>query len=371
MPKTIICSVGTSAAKAICPAARLGAWVNDQGGPGAAAAKILATFADQLPQGPALRDKLSAEIHSLASIGLTAADRVLLLASATADGYACALAVAAYLERHWPGVSVSAEQIAGLQVHDAAQFRREGVVHFTRRCLEEVNNYGAQNVTLNPTGGFKALVPYTVLIGMLKRVPCRYIFEQSNTLLELPPLPVDIDRGPFEAYRELFEKIEREAAVQATEWEAVVPYEERRVLEPLVEREGNWITLSGVGLLFLDEVRTPSECVPFLSQQAWDDCLNNLARLSNCDPFRFLRRVGNSGQAFRQAEHINQGNGLRWLKPGNTTDRYLVSLEGWRLLVWRAIREDQEGANYPQRVVVDPVRDRSRYAPFTRMEFVS
>ena len=70
-------------------------------------------------------------------------------------------------------------------------------------------------------------------------------------------------------------------------------------------------------------------------------------------------------------EHINNGNGLRWLQPGRTTDRYLVSVEGWRLLVWRAIREDQIGSSYAQEIDVDPTRDRSKYAPFTRLEFTS
>ena len=63
------------------------------------------------------------------------------------------------------------------------------------------------------------------------------------------------------------------------------------------------------------------------------------------------------------------GNGLRWLKPGRTTDRYLVSVEGWRLLVWRAIREDRVGGDYPQQIVIDPQRVRAKYAPFTRLEF--
>ena len=100
------------------------------------------------------------------------------------------------------------------------------------------------------------------------------------------------------------------------------------------------VTLSAIGLLFLDEVRTATKLVPFLSRQAWDDCWDNLRQLDDCEPFRFLTRMS-SPQMLDKHEHINAGNGLRWLKPGRTTDRYLVSVEGWRLLVWRAIREDQ------------------------------
>ncbi|MFM6137705.1 MAG: hypothetical protein ACKPCP_26790, partial [Sphaerospermopsis kisseleviana] len=71
---------------------------------------------------------------------------------------------------------------------------------------------------------------------------------------------------------------------------------------------------------------------------------------------------------FSQYEHINLRNGLRWLKPGRTTDRYLVSVEGWRLLVWRAIREDQEGSDYASKVKVNPDSERRAYSPFMRVD---
>ena len=118
-------------------------------------------------------------------------------------------------------------------------------------------------------------------------------------------------------------------------------------------------------------MRSSSALVPFLSRKAIDDCFDNLAQLDDCNPFRFLTQVATSPEALQQKEHINLGQGLRWLKPGNTTDRYLVSIEGWRLLVWRVIREDQEGKNYPQTVKVDPKRDRRKYLPFIRMEYVN
>jgi putative CRISPR-associated protein (TIGR02619 family) len=370
MSKTIVCSVGTSAAKGICPAAKLIDWVREHGGPEQAAPKILDRFRMIRPEGVALREELSAEIHSLVRIGLDSRDRVLLLASATDDAFVCALALREYLQAHWPGLDVQVDRVPGLQVHDALEFRRRGVLEYCRRCLQAVHDYGAEFVVLNPTGGWKALVPYTALVGMLKRVPCRYMFEQSESLLELPPLPVEFQRGLFEVYRPVFERIERESAISRTEWERNIPYSERPVLEALVEFEGDSVTLSGVGLLFLDEVRTPSQFVPFLSQRAWDDCLNNLARLRECEPFRFLDRVARSREAFRRFEHVNVGNGMRWLKPGNTTDRYLISVEEWRMLVWRAIREDEIGPNYPGEVTIDPQRDRRQYSPFTRMEFV-
>jgi len=369
MSHTIVCSVGTSAAKGICSPDQLARWVEKQGGVQPAAAALLARFADVPPEGESLRNILSAEIHSLVRIGVSTTDRVLFLASATPDGQACAYALKDYLERRYPGILANVQIVEGLQVHDAELFRREGVVNFVRKCLQAVHDYGADQVILNPTGGYKALVPYTVLVGMLKRVPCRYIFEQSTQLLTLPPLPIAFDRGPFERYRGLIERIERESAIPAAEWERNVRRDDRLLLEPLVERMGAEVTLSAVGLLLLDEVRSPTSLVPFLSRAAWEDCLDNLNRLRDCDPFRFLQRAAGDHNQFKLAEHVNAGNGLRWLKPGRTTDRYLVSIEDWRMLVWRAIREDEVGPDYPRRITVDPATDRGRLGPFTRMEF--
>jgi len=373
MVKTVICSVGISAARKVpgVRAPELTNWVKHKPSVEEAAETLFSTFREFRPEGENLKKDLSAEIHSLVRIGITERDKIILLASSTEDGYCCALAVKKYLEYYWSGVDVKVEKVKGLQVLDAELFRTTGVVEFVQHIIREVNKYGASNIILNPTGGYKALVPYTVLLGMLKGVKCDYIFEQSTALLELPPLPVEFRRSQFEAYKNLFEKIERETAISQAEWEQTVPYDERTGFEPLVEHlHDGQVTLSGVGFLFLDEIRSPSVLVPFLSQKAIRDCFDNLAKLDECDPFRFLSRVATSKDAFQQAEHINVGNGLRWLKPGRTTDRYLVSVEGWHMLVWRAIREDQEGSNYSRTVKVNSDTERRAYSPFMRMDFV-
>ena len=180
-----------------------------------AAAMIVATFKHFEPIGHNLTSKLSAEIHSLARMQLEIKDRVLLLASDTSEGLACAQAVEAYLVRYWDGLQVVTETVPGLQVDDAEQFRRVGVVEFSR--------------------------------------------------------------SRFEAFKPLFERIERDSSVSLYDWDRDVPFEERATLEPLVEHIGQEVTLSAIGLLFLDEVRTATTLVPFLSRQAWDD--GSLSRL--------------------------------------------------------------------------------------------
>jgi CRISPR/Cas system-associated protein Csm6 len=104
---------------------------------------------------------------------IDSSDRIVLLASDTDDGHCCALAVEKYLKHHWPGILTEVLKIRGLQVRDAKSFSQEGVVEFVKTILEKANSYGAENLILNPTAGFKALVPYTVLLGMLKGIKCQ------------------------------------------------------------------------------------------------------------------------------------------------------------------------------------------------------
>jgi len=80
---------------------------------------------------------------------------------------------------------------------------------------------------------------------MLKGVTCRYIFEQSTTLLDLPPFPVEFMRSLFENYRSFFEHIERETSISQDEWKKI-PYAEQTWLKTLVEEVGDEVTLSTV-----------------------------------------------------------------------------------------------------------------------------
>ena len=48
-------------------------------------------------------------------------------------------------------------------------------------------------IELNATGGFKGMVPYLTLYGMFYDLPVSYIFEQSETLIQLPRIPLAFD----------------------------------------------------------------------------------------------------------------------------------------------------------------------------------
>ena len=80
MIKTVICSVGISAARKLSEVKprSLNNWVKDQQSVEDAAEKIFANFRDIAPEGESLKSALSAEIHSLVRIGITDQDRIIL-----------------------------------------------------------------------------------------------------------------------------------------------------------------------------------------------------------------------------------------------------------------------------------------------------
>lgn len=370
---TFLCTCGTSAGKNI-PERVTADWVRNNGGIANAASVILASFRNAaMTDDEALRRTLSAEIHSLARMGVAGTDRVVLFSSETDDGQACAQAVKSYLAAQVPGLACSIDVVEGLQVHDSTRFRTRGVLNFVKKVLHWIDSYGPEQCTLNPTGGFKSLVPYTVLIGMMKNVPARYIFEQSSELIELPTMPVDFARARLEPFGELLERIDREGYIPVGEWKKGVPFEQRRELEALIEIENGQLTFSPVGFLFWEEIRKPSSLVPYLSRPAIHD-LETLSDKEGCKPLEFLQRVGRSREQFDAAKHDALDGGLFWLKPGqHTRDRYLVSEEGWRLLVWRMADHDEYDRllqeNRQSNLGAKLVKERrSRYEPFFRMD---
>lgn len=161
--------------------------------------------------------------------------------------------------------------------------------------------------------------------------------------------------------------------MQKVEWESALPYEERQELASLFECMGDTVTLSSVGLLIWEEIQRPSALVPYLSRLAIDD-LQKIRSIEECKPLPYIQRVAKDSVQLENAKHEVFGNDLFWLKPGqHTRDRYLVSVEEWRLLVWRMTDhkeyDDLLNKNRTTDVAKRICEDRrSKYEPFFRLD---
>ncbi|MBF0529352.1 MAG: putative CRISPR-associated protein [Deltaproteobacteria bacterium] len=128
-------------------------------------------------------------------------DQVLLVATNTPEGHLCAYALKEVLCSACnkvgfgcPHVEIKCD-LDGLGAADSLGFATRGLpnfIDFVQGQIEEKKKDGFE-VILIPTGGYKALIPYMVIAGVLEEVPIRYVYEESPTMLELPPLPLHVD----------------------------------------------------------------------------------------------------------------------------------------------------------------------------------
>jgi len=102
--------------------------------------------------------------------------------------------------------------ITGLQVENAQQFN-EGLVNLITRFYKLCGDY-FENVIINITGGYKAIIPHLTILGQVNKVPVKYIFEDTDTLIEIPLLPLTINDSLFEKYEKEFWLIETETSIK-------------------------------------------------------------------------------------------------------------------------------------------------------------
>lgn len=115
---------------------------------------------------------------------------ILLISSDTLNGRICSETLERYFSEH---LSINARilKINDLQVEDSARFEK-GIKNLVDGIYNIINQTHQSNIVLNPTGGFKSLIPYITLIGMIKKIPVYYVFEQTQTLLTLLPYPIEL-----------------------------------------------------------------------------------------------------------------------------------------------------------------------------------
>lgn len=214
----------------------------------------------------------SPEIKSLAKIGVGKGDQIVLYASETPDGILTARIVREFARQIW-GCQAAMEVIVGLQVEDAGRFRSQGVVRYVQNLVKEVSNpnqrYGRE-IILNATAGYKSLVPYTTLVGLLFQVPVVYIFEWSSELISLPPLPLDFDQTFFKEVEPLLQRIDQESAISGDELKNI-PAEIRDKLLPLLEPVDGQYTLSALGLVVYERYKAPPPLLKSTRQPADKD----------------------------------------------------------------------------------------------------
>lgn len=195
-------------------------------------------------------DETSAEIKSLIKMGVTSDDKIILIASDTIDGKLSAQLVKDFLVTKNICHTVELKVIEGLQAKNGKIFQNVGLTNLLNFLVDL--EYG--DFILNPTGGFKSVVPYLSLIGMLFNKPVQYIHEDSNDVITLANVPVMMNEAIIHKVEDKLRKIEKNSAISKEDWQAGIDYNDRR-FDALVEEFDGQVTLSGIGFLFWERFK--------------------------------------------------------------------------------------------------------------------
>ncbi|MGK0290452.1 MAG: putative CRISPR-associated protein (TIGR02619 family) [bacterium] len=221
MNKLVICTTGTSISNR-CPAQRkMFKQHNDWNDDGEELKKEIIEFLNK-PENSLTKEKtrrtVCAEMNTLDRIGIKPSDRIILLASDTAQGRVCAemikkVVIDAY---NLSDEQVEVRRIEGLQVHNAKILREYGLKNLVKVALEYLADEQVRysyDIILNSTGGFKGIVPFLTILGMLYGRRTVYLFEFSDQLITLPPLPFSFDLQLYSRVKYALTYIDEEIAV--------------------------------------------------------------------------------------------------------------------------------------------------------------
>ncbi|MGQ0794192.1 MAG: putative CRISPR-associated protein [Deltaproteobacteria bacterium] len=213
-------------------------------------------------------NKSSAEIKSLAKLGITEADVVYLFATETMDGNLCAEVIEQYIKGEF-GCSVKTEEVKGLQVKDSERFRKEGVRNFIDKLMNiiEKSRYEYE-IIFNITGGFKAVIPYTTFVGMINSVKVVYTFEDTDYLIELPALPITYNKEFLNQHKAKFDKVHSKSIIGMREFRKGLDDEEYEKFSAMIEDDGQSVTFSALGELLYKQFLQDDSTKIHLSHKA-------------------------------------------------------------------------------------------------------
>ena len=101
------------------------------------------------------------------------------------------------------GENCKIQEIKGLQIEDKNRFENEGLHNFIE-FFKSLNN--KNELIFNITAGYKAFIPYLTIIGQIYNIPIKYIFEESDSLISIPQLPIGFDDKVADLYLPYLDK---------------------------------------------------------------------------------------------------------------------------------------------------------------------
>lgn len=122
--------------------------------------------------------------------------------------------IAAFFEGNPRIETVIVKKIDQLQINQSDQFRDNGIqflinyIHSEKNKTIRLNNRNQRlEGLLNITSGYKGITPILTIIGQLLNIPLVYLYERSDNLIEIPPLPLSFNWTQLELFQYCFARL--------------------------------------------------------------------------------------------------------------------------------------------------------------------
>lgn len=141
-------------------------------------------------------EKAAAEVKSLLQIALHD-DHLVLLHTGTLEAERCAKLLQEFFLNDQGYKYVRLIKLEFQE--DEAHIETHGIRNFVDTLIEEIEKAQKQQdtVIINATAGFKAQIVYSTMLGMLYRVPVKYMYEGFQRIVTFNPIPLDWDTSIF------------------------------------------------------------------------------------------------------------------------------------------------------------------------------
>jgi len=297
-------------------------------------------------------------------------DILYFLATDTPAGTLSARIISDFTSEYF-GIATEVVRVEGLQVENDVTFNARGIRNLISRVYDRLEkaDKSVYRRVLNPTGGYKGVVPYLTLVGMIEPdVEISYIFETSTTLITLRRIPISIDFDTLRVAHDALVAANRDFIPESrlAELLDIEPADlNQHPAMALFDEDDRQYSVNGLGIIVLRSLGGKNDNEVFLSEQA-------KKAFDKLDPNKQERYAsyfdGAASSAWLRThrhERYENKSGAIPLKISRTDERVWVYAEGNKILVAELTKHAPNGS-----YEIEP-KDRQVYTYASKWETVS
>ncbi len=224
--------------------------------------------------------------------------------------------------------NIENDSIKELQVRDYEKFKKYGIANLLNRC-NKIAPEGVSEVYLNITGGYKGVIPIMTLIGQVYNYKVIYIYEETETIVTLPNIPLKFDYEWFEKDFEVFNEISIGAEIDKIEKisKGFFDKKEYKNYEFIFERADNLIDFTDAGTVLWKRFMQ-RKSIYYIPEDVFEKIDKDKDILTFLKSIKESTEVKSEGSHKTVWKHRNNTERIYYFKDGEKTYIYKVFGKG-------------------------------------------